>query len=228
MSKKEVIAVIVSIILLSLVITFAEFLKGFTITTLLYYLKILGFSAIIILAPFFVKKVVAYRREIKIEHKIWEFKRYLLPKKSHLKRPLLMGIILPVFLSIITLGYFKCMTFLQFDATPLPSKVVRKSRLKRFTEIMDFDLGIIVFWGIIATLIVALIANLFGNTFGLNELAKYSIIYAIWNILPFSQLDGFKLLMGSQPLETNYFFLIPPLYLVSILITLISALIVLI
>ena len=135
-----------------------------------------------------------------------------------------MGIILPVFLTVVTFGYFKTMTFLQFDAEPLPSKVVRKHKLSKFTEIMEYDLGIIAFWGLLTSLVLALIAN--GLGFGV--LAAFSLYYAIWSIIPLSQLDGFKILMGSDPIDTNLAFIFPPMYIASVVLTLITALIVLI
>ena len=92
-------------------------------------------------------------------------------------------------------GWIKCFTFLQFSATALPSKVVKKYGRKRFAGIMDWDDALLVFWSTVPLLLLALILKGY-----LPELSKLSIYYALWNLIPIGQLDGSRLFFGSRVL----------------------------
>ncbi|MFA5857045.1 MAG: hypothetical protein WC867_06800 [Candidatus Pacearchaeota archaeon] len=85
-------------------------------------------------------------------------------------------------------------TFLQFDAKNIPEKRILKERgYKRKTEINDSDLGFTSAWGFFSLIILAII----GPIIDFTELSKYSIYFGLWNMIPFSNLDGTKLFFGS-------------------------------
>ena len=104
-----------------------------------------------------------------------------------------MGVILPILLFILSKGIIKSFTFLQYDAKAKTSKAVKKRIAKTWSEIMEWDLALISFWGTISILVLFLIADLLG----FKVLAKYSLYYSLWNLLPISQLDGCKLFFSS-------------------------------
>jgi hypothetical protein len=87
---------------------------------------------------------------------------------------------------------------------------------------MEWDLAVIGFFGILGVIILSIIANLLN----IPELARFAVYYCIWNLVPFGQLDGLKILMGSPGLgaSTKVF---APLYLLSWIITLITLVMVL-
>jgi len=185
-TKKEIIWLIIVIIIGGFVIELTKELK----------LDLVGFlfASIIILFPVIIKKITAPVYNIKIEHKIWHFQRWGWYEKSKLKKPFPIGLILPFFVTIVSLGIIKPFTLLQFDVENLPKKRMLKKRgTYRYSEINDSDLAFTAAWGFWSLILLAII----GYFINQPELTKYSIYYGLWNLLPISQLDGTKLFFGS-------------------------------
>jgi len=194
-TKKEVAHIIIAILIMAFVMAFSsnQLDTGFFLTSLL-------FSTLIILVSVGGKKIGAYRRDIQIEHSIWKFSRWGLYQRSHTKSPIPFGLIIPLLASAITRGSWRFLTFLQFDGKPTSAKAARKSWSNKFSEIMEWDLAIISYWGLISVLGLALVAKYLT----IPVLATYSVYYALWNyLIPFSQLHGSKLFFGSKPLYVN-------------------------
>jgi len=102
-------------------------------------------------------------------------------------------------------------TFLQFEAIPLIERVLKKRHKKTYLELMEFDLAMVAFYGIISLLGLSLLAN----SLGALTLAEYSLYFIYWNLVPFGQLDGLKIFMGSAgPLKKTP---IPVLYLFTLI-----------
>ena len=218
MKVKEAIHIIIAIIIMALTINLID-LK----LNLVEFPVHIIYSALIILVSVFAKKINAFKRDIEIEHSIWKFSRWGIYRRSHLKSPVPIGILLPLGGFLLTRGYIRFLTFLQFDGKATKTKVVKKfGRDRRDTE-MEFDFAMISFWGLCATLFLSLIANYLSNI----ELARLALYYSIWNLVPFSQLDGTKILFGSGPLKAGNIFLPPLLFTGSLIITIIVSLVVL-
>ena len=156
---------------------------------------------IIILTNVITKKYAANYFNIKITYNIWQFQRFWLATKSKFKKPIPIGLILPIFLSFFSLGIIKAMTFLQFDyENNFPKRVLRKNGRVRREELNESDPGYTAAWGFYSLLIlsaIAIIINLLTDFQIFIDLAKYSLYYGAWNLLPISQLDGTKLFFGN-------------------------------
>lgn len=164
--------------------------------------RLLVFALIIFLSVT-AKKLRAPLQSIKIEHKIWEFQRWGPYKRSKFKKPIPMGLIFPFFLGLFSLGYLKPFVFLQFDFEDDPDrrrlsqrggrKAVRKQYLNQE------DYGYTAAAGFYTVLALAIIGGIlswqYNLTFG-ADLAKFSIYYGLWNLVPFGQLDGSRLFFG--------------------------------
>ncbi len=139
----------------------------------------------------------------------------MFPRNGKFPKPVPIGLILPLILAFLSTGSIKMFTFLQFESTPLVEKAIKKRGKKTWKEIMEWDLGLIAFYGIISLLALALLAN----SLGAISLAKYTIFFAIWNIVPFGQLDGTKIFFGSRP---GKIIMLPLLYLLTLILTAIT------
>ena len=173
-SRKEIIWIIISILIAGFLIEINEELK----------LDLIGilWAAIIILTTIFVKKLTAPIYKIKIEHKIWSLKQWWYTIRSNFKNPIPIGLIFPFFLSILSLGIIKPFTLLQFDAENLSKKrLLKKSGNYKYSEINDSDIAFTAAWGFWALILLTIIASFLKQP----ELAKYSIYYGIWNLIPF-------------------------------------------
>jgi len=198
MERKEASIIIVAIILMSLIIVLHEGSLNF-----LDILWIAIISTIILLVSVFCKKLTAKIIDITIEHKIWLFQRWWVGKSSHLKNPIPAGAIIPAILSLVSTGFITCFSFLQFESKALPAKAVKKYGVKRFSEIMEWDLCMIGFYGILGLLFLSTVTKIFSMYFFESNfmlLSKYSLYYALWNLLPISSLDGAKMFFGSSRL----------------------------
>jgi len=198
-TKKEVIWILIFIIIGSF-ISFIPIIPNDNPTKILT--TILIFS-IIIITNLATKKISSKHYAIKIEHKLWTFQRWGYYERSYFKKPFPIGLIAPFFLALFSLGYLKPFTFFQFEAENLPAKRLLKAhgqrRAQRKEVINEEDLGYTAASGFYALLLLALIGTLMKPYFPVfgAELAKYSIYFGIWNLLPLGQLDGSKLFFGT-------------------------------
>ncbi len=142
------------------------------------------------------KKLAARYFQTEAEIKIWEFQRWGYYQRSHFAKPKPIGLILPFLLVLASAtGFIKMLTFLQTDISTTLRRVTKKrGGLNRFYELTEWHNGYIVTIGIIANLLLALLPYIFGKETLLVEIAKYSVYYALWNIIPIGQLDGTKIL----------------------------------
>lgn len=185
-TKKEMLWIIITIIIFS-------FLTGisFKEDTLVidYTLSSLIVPALIILISIIAKKITANIYSLKIEHSVWKFQRYWFHSRSYFKKPFPIGIVLPFFLSLFSLGIIKPLTFLQFDEKNIPEKrILRRIGRIRKMEINEFDLSITSAIGFYSLLLLSAI----GIILKYPELARLPLYYGIWNLIPVSKLDGAK------------------------------------
>ena len=183
--KKEIAWTIIAILIFGFIIGFS--LKPD------YSPYVFLISFVIIATSVLVKKLASYHFSVDINHKIWEFQQYWWYKNAKFKKPVPIGLILPFFLSFFSLGSIKMMAFLQFDGKPSKTRVLKKRGAVRKSEINESDLAFISAWGFWSLILLAII----GGIFKIPALAKFSIYYGIWNLIPIGNLDGAKLFFGS-------------------------------
>lgn len=184
-TKKEVIWILISLIILEFIIIFPN-------EDISIYLMLAPVLAVLV--SVMTKKLAADYFNIKIEHKIWEFQRWGFYERSHFKKPFPIGLVLPFFLSIFSLGAIKFLAILQFDATNLPRKrILKRHGIERRSEMNDSDLAFTAAWGFYSLVLLSVIGILIKSP----EIARYSIFYGAWNLIPFGKLDGNKLFFGS-------------------------------
>ncbi len=149
--------------------------------------------SIVILANIFAKKMMAYRLDSEIEMKVWEIGR--LARINSLKKPFPIGAVLPVLSKIILFPFksFVWMASLVFDISPRIYRGAKRHGLYTFSEITESHIGLIAASGIAINLVLAVL----GYFLGFPLLARLSIYYAFFNILPFSELDGNKIFFGN-------------------------------
>ncbi len=194
MEKREIVSAIIAIMLCGVVLSFN---KGELDSLLLFYSLIV--SAIIILLSLASKIIVAKNLGLGMTAEIWKFQRYGIIAKQKFKKPFPIGLLAALILALITNGTLKFLAFLQFNFTALPVRVVKKYGSKRFSGIMEWDGALMVFYSTLPLLLLAVISSFFDIGI-FSMISKYSLIYAISNLIPLGQLDGTKLYFGSRPL----------------------------
>lgn len=186
----ELTHVLIAILILFLASSFTFIIKGnFSILA-----QILLFSVIIIFISVFSKKAMAYALDSNVEHEIWQSTFELTPQRSAKEYPA--GLILPILLSLITLGKLKFLSLLTYEARALKHRAAKRFGYYSYTELTDWHNGLIGAAGILSILAISIIAYLTGFEY----LAKISTFYAFWNLLPISKLDGTQIFFGSKVL----------------------------
>ena len=190
---KEISHIILAIVILALVVSFEVFIKK-TSLGVAYFMLLLLFSAVVILVNILVKKMAAYLVDAEVEHKIWIMDRFGFYEKSYLKKPVPVGLIFPLLLSFLSLGYLKFLGMLEYDVYASKARASKKIGNVRFSELTESHMGLIGGFAILANIILAIVAYILDQPL----LAKISIYYAFANILPISNLDGTKIFFGSR------------------------------
>lgn len=154
------------------------------------------FSIIIITTAVLTKKAAAFLLDADVEHEIWNIQYFGFTKRYHLKKPVPAGIILPIIISILSLGAIKFSALLTYEARALKYRASKRFGFYSYTALTDRHNSFIGASGIIALFILAFVSYFIE----LGYLSQISIFYAFWNLLPVSKLDGTQIFFGSRVL----------------------------
>ncbi|MCH7850493.1 MAG: hypothetical protein IH845_02510 [Nanoarchaeota archaeon] len=183
---KELTTILVAAIVLAVIVSFSN--RDLFIAAILSFLIILSSNTL-------TKKIVAYIFEIDVKISFWKMYQFGFRKDSHFKFPLPM-LWLPLILALFSKGTIWFFALLEFDVDAKTERVSRRHGLYRFSQVTEWHIAWIATWGIITNIIMAII----GYSLGYEFFAKLSIYYAAWSLIPFSSLDGTKILFGSKVL----------------------------
>lgn len=179
-TTKEIISLILALIILAFSNAFINPEK---------FINSLFIFAIILIVYITAKKLTAYYYEAEEETKIWSFKRYGLYERAHFKTSIPIGIILPFLLSILTFGYVKWFAVTESEIKPTKIRAVKRHDYYSYSEMTEWHIGLVSAAGIFACLILALIAYILN----FSDLARASIYFACFNLLPIGKLDGTRI-----------------------------------
>jgi len=185
-TRKEIVYILVTTIILGFAFEVQEFsLKSF------FYISLL--ILIIIALNLFAKKIAGFYLDAEIEAKPWEVKRYWWTAGAHFKKPFPAGIVMPLITTAITFGYIPWMASLVFDIKPKIYRAAKRHGLYKFTEMTEYHLGLIAASGISVNILLSVL----GYFLGYSDFARLNLYYALFNILPISELDGNKIFFGN-------------------------------
>lgn len=163
--------------------------------------RVFLFSAIIIFISIYVKKFMASLLDSDVEHEIWQFSRYGIQPHWKLQKAIPGGIIFPLILSVFSLGFLKFSAFLTYEAAALKRRAAKRFGVFSYTELTEWHNGLIGAAGIVAVLLIALIAYFL--PWNLEYLSKLAVYYAASNMIPIARLDGSQIFFGSRVLWTT-------------------------
>lgn len=183
---------IASVLIATIIIAFsANLLLNGTISFLWVLLAVF----IVIFINILAKKISGFYFETEVESKFWSVYWFGLKKHHHLKKPFPLGAFLPLVSKIILfpVNGFVWMASLVFEVKPKIHRAARRHGLYSFSEMTESHMGYIAAAGIAANLAFAVIGYLVGFT----EFARLNIYYALFNMIPISNLDGNKVFFGN-------------------------------
>lgn len=187
-TKKE----IISVLIVTLIIAFSSnlFLHG-TAPFLWTLLAVF----VVILVNIIAKKIAGFYLETDVESGFWEVYWVGFKPQQHFKKPFPLGAFLPLVSKIILfpVAGLVWMASLVFEVKPKVHRAARKHGLYSFSEMTESHIGYIAAAGIAVNLLFAVI----GYLIGFSEFSRLNIYYALFNMLPISNLDGNKVFFGS-------------------------------
>lgn len=192
-TKKEIILISFTIIIFAFLVNLSSSLienwKVFLNSILIFGLLIFG--------NVLAKKITAFYLDTEIEMNLWEAGKFFSGNKKG-KKPLPLGAILPVLTKIIFFPFtaFFWMASLIFDVRPRIYRGAKRHGLYTFSDISEYDIGLIAAVGVITNLIFASV----GYLLGFSLFSQLNIYFAFFNIIPISELDGNKIFFGSKVL----------------------------
>lgn len=184
-AKKEIMQLIVVVLVLGFSLSFTSLQKTF-----LYALLMVLAVVIVNLVA---KKISSFYLENEMEIRIWEMETFGFKPHHHANKPIPMGVILPILTSVVSFGTFAWLASLVFDVKPKVYKAAKRHGLYTFSGITEYEIGLIAAAGIAMNLVFAIATYLIGW----DQVARLSIYYAVFNMIPLSDLDGNKIFFGS-------------------------------
>lgn len=194
MERGEYIDLVIAVAVFTLILSLASALTG----NLAALSNGLIASVIIIGVSVGAKKLAARAYDATIRHELWTWERFGFKPGDRVQKKIPAGIILPILVSIISLGITKWPSLLTFE----PSAKKGSKRViagYAFTEMTDWHIGLIATAGISSVLGIAFITYFIPS---LQFIAAPAAYYAFANLVPFSKLDGAQLFSGSRVLWT--------------------------
>jgi len=192
MELKEIKNLLAAFIVLSIVAGFSFALKsdwnGFAYACV--------FSLVILFVAVSSKKIMAFWLNADVVHEIWQFQRYGFKPHWRLKKPIPGGIILPLFLSLFSLGFFKFPIILNYETVASKYRAAKRFGFYSFTEMTEWHNSLIGAASIVSMFVLAILAYFFD--FG--YLAGLAAYYAFANMVPISKSDGSQIFFGSRVL----------------------------
>lgn len=199
--KKEISQIIAVSLILAFVVNLMESLTGL--------LKVFIVIFLVIMINVSVKKVTGFKLDAETEIRVWEYDQSQkrpwslsnllgIKHKKLFKKPVPLGALLPLLIIVLTQGAVVWMACLVFDVKSAVYRAAKRHNIYKFSEMSDWHIGLIAASGIAANLFFAIIGFLIGSP----TFMKFNLLYAFFNILPFSELDGNKIFFGNLLLWT--------------------------
>lgn len=200
LNKKE----IFSILLISLVLGTIISVDSKSIEELQkVIIPTIGIVALVILINVISKKVTAHYFDSEVEIRTWEFQRMLtynpFSKKfggyrphEKMKSKFAAGFFIPLIIKVVSFGLVNWMASLTFEVKGTIYRARRKFGMYQYAEVTEDEMAWIAFIGIMANIFFAIL----GYLINAPMFSKINLMYAFYNTIPLSDLDGTKMIFG--------------------------------
>ncbi len=186
-SPKEIGIIIATTIVLAFSVTLVKSMDVFLYALISIF--------IILLANTLAKKISGYSFDADVEVGIWGFKRYGFKPEKKSKKEIPAGLIFPILSKIIFIpfGMFTWMASMVFEVKAKVYRAAKRQGYYAFSSMNESHIAQIAATGIIINLFLALA----GYFIGFPLFAKLNIWFAVFNMIPLSNLDGNKIFFGN-------------------------------
>jgi ERCC4-related helicase len=155
------------------------------------------FSTLVISLSILAKKATAHLLDSDVEHEIWQMRNFSLSKVNRSGKSIPAGVIFPLIFTLFSLSAIKFSALLTYESRALKHRAAKRFGFYSFAEMTEWHNALIGASGIIILLFLTLVTYILPYD-NLGSLAKISLYYAFWNLLPISKLDGSQIYFGSR------------------------------
>lgn len=170
------------------------------------FLRVSVSVALVVLVHYFGHKWIARRYNTDVVHKIWSIRRYGFATRAHFPikihfmnltvvpiHSFPLGAVLAVVVSFLSNG--------KFFFTPVEAIDIKSGERKRLgrwrLKVLERESARIAFAGPAANMLFAFVLQLFNKSGMFDQIILISCVYALYHMIPWSQLDGAKIFFGS-------------------------------
>jgi hypothetical protein len=158
--------------------------------------EIAVFAFLVIIVSVYSKKFMAYLLDSNVEHRILFASRFGFKPNSKLKRDVPIGVLLPILISILSLGVVRFLSILSYESSSVRARASKRFGFYSFTEITEWHNALIGSAGIVGLMLLSIVAYFVGY----EDLSKLSVYYFISNLFPIAKSDGMQIFFGSRAL----------------------------
>lgn len=194
--SKEIRHFILTILIVTFVFAFDDKRATFELSYWLSnFFRVMLAVAVIVLVHYMGHKFAARHYNVIAEHRVWGIGRYSFVTKAYFKKiksfPL--GAVLAIIISFLSNGKF---FFTAVESINL--RVEEHKRLgRRWLKLTELETARIALAGPFANILFAFLIQLFNSSGMFDQLVLMNCVYAIYHMIPISQLDGTKVFFGS-------------------------------
>lgn len=195
--KKEFIAILISILILSFVFGFNDGSKTFSLNFwLLNFLKVLIIVTISVLLRELVMKIIARKKGCDSEYELWGIKRYWFYEHNRFNVAIPFAAIISVLVTLFSNG--------KAFFTVLGKNVIKANRKLRvgreYTRLTHSDENFIIAAGILVTGFLAILFNLFDQMswVDFSLIVNINMWLTLWSLLPLPSLNAGRLFFNSR------------------------------
>lgn len=195
-----------SMISISLVIGTVLSISAETVESWQSYIFVtIGIAFLVILINSVFKKIMAHYFQAEVEISVWQFRRIIYPTSKtivgvkphqYMKSWFPAGFFFPLIIKLLSFGLFNWMACLTFDVKGTIYRAARRWGMYQYSEVTENEMAWIAFAGIFANIVFAILAYLTN----MPLFAKVNLVYAFYNSIPISNLDGTKMFFGYSKL----------------------------
>ncbi|MBL7100983.1 MAG: hypothetical protein ISS23_03460 [Nanoarchaeota archaeon] len=201
---------IITILVVTFVFAFddkqSSFELGYWLTN---FFRVAVGVTLVVLMHYTGHKWAARRYGVDVTHKVWSIRRYGLAKKAHFPiridflnitvvpiKSFPLGAVLAVIISFLSNGRF---FFTPVEAIDIKSKEYKRMGRWRL-KVLERETARIAFAGPVANILFAFVLQSFNKSGMFDQVILISCLYALYHMIPWSQLDGAKIFFGSMHL----------------------------
>jgi len=207
LSIREIIHIIIGAIFLGLILAVKIKWPILSIEPLEFF-SMFGLSILMLGVFVASQKFIAVKLDFSIKSKLLSFRRFWFHplaerRKAEFPFDFPLWLALPLFLILITGGFFRWLAIFDFDIEPLALRVRR-----RWKDLTEEDIAKVAIAGPMGVLILGIISRIIGQALiipGFNNFALICVWFSLIAFIPIG--SSFKLLMGSRILVVFGFIL---------------------